>query len=75
MGGEMAQLLVLNQESYVPCIKLNGKPEVLVEIPLHWDQLFEKRARNAQRGIKDGNSKYEKLEGLTTEAQRIGMPK
>ena len=65
----MAQLMLQNQQSYVPCLKLKpDEIEILMEIPFHGDQLFEERARNAQWTFRDGTTKYDKLEGLTTEA-------
>jgi len=48
VSGEMPKLLQNNQESYVPSITLKGGQKKLVAtIPLHGDQLFEERARNA----------------------------
>ena len=48
VSGEMAKLLQNNQESYVPSIMLKGgQKKVVATIPLHGDQLFEERARNA----------------------------
>lgn len=64
----MAQLLIANQENYVPCISSgDGNQEVLTNIPLHGDQLFEERARNVQWTFQDGITAYDRLEGLTTE--------
>ena len=40
---------------------------VLAAVPLHGDQLLEERARNVQRTLRDGESQYDRLEGLTTE--------
>ncbi|KAK3741568.1 hypothetical protein QZH41_012511 [Actinostola sp. cb2023] len=68
VAGEMAQLLVTDQEKYVPCTTVDGKPEVLTQIPLHGDQLFEERARNVQWTFLDGINMYDRLEGITTEA-------
>lgn len=64
----MAQLLMADQKAYVPSTMVNGKPEILTQIPLHGDQLFEERARNVQSTFQDGGTKTERLEGITTEA-------
>lgn len=68
VSGDMAQLLQHNQEKYVPCIKLkDGQKELVATIPLHGDQLFEERARNAIWTFRDGENPYERLEGIDTE--------
>lgn len=65
----MAQLIMHNQGNYVPCkTSSGGQKEVLHHVPLHGDQLFEERARNAQWTFLDGASKYERLEGIHSEA-------
>ena len=64
----MAQLLMINQDKYVPCSITNGKPDIAVKIPLHGDQLFEERARNVQSTFIDGINSYDRLEGIITEA-------
>lgn len=64
----MAQLLVTDQEKYVPCTTVDGNPEVLTQIPLHGDQLFEERARNVQWTFLDGINMYDRIEGISTEA-------
>ena len=68
VAGEMAQLIMFDQETYVPCTTVNGKREILTQVPLHGDQLFEERARNVKWTFQDGTTKYDRLEGMTTEA-------
>lgn len=49
MSGEMAQLMMQNQEKYVPSIKHPNECEVHVEtIFFDGDALTEERARNVQ---------------------------
>lgn len=70
MAGDMTQLMMYNQEKYVPVFKTTGeKPEtvVLKAVPFHGDQLFEERARNTQWVNQDGDTSYDRLEGLETE--------
>ena len=68
VSGEMAQLMILNQERYVPAISTgHGKKEITSQVPMHGDQLFEERARNVQWTFRVGNDAFERLEGLTTE--------
>lgn len=67
ISGEMAQLLVHNQEKYVPCSTKEDKRTILACIPLHGDQLFEERARNVIWTYRDGMNSYERLEGIDTE--------
>lgn len=68
VSGDMAQLLQHNQQNYVPCIKLkDGQKKLVATIPLHGDQLFEERARNAIWTFQDGETSYERLEGIDTE--------
>ena len=65
----MAQLIMDNQEKYVPCeTNSEGEKKILHPVPLHGDQLFEERARNAQWTFQDGITKYERLEGIYPEA-------
>ncbi len=59
IAGEMAQLLVANQTTYVPKISTESGMGVLTPIPLHGDQLFEVRARNVQSTFKDGFQKLQ----------------
>ena len=64
----MAQLLLGNQEKYVPVCK-NGTDDctiVLSQVPYHGDQLFEERARNVQWTYQDGNDPYERIQGINT---------
>lgn len=65
----MAQLIMDNQDKHVLC-KTNsgGKKKILHPVPLHGDQLFEERARNARWTFQDGVTKYERLEGIFPEA-------
>ena len=68
VSGEMAQLMILNQERYVPAISTgHGKKEITSQVPMHGDQLFEERARNVQWTFRVGNDAFERLEGLATE--------
>lgn len=68
VSGEMAQLMISNQERYVPAISTgHGKKEITSQVPMHGDQLFEERARNVQWTFRVGNDAFERLEGLTTE--------
>ena len=62
----MAQLMMQNQEKYVPKIKQNvNNCEVHVEsIFFDGDALTEERARNVQWTFKDGDNKLDRLEGL-----------
>lgn len=65
----MAQIIMYDQEAYVPCqTKAAGEKEVVHPIPLHGDQLFEERARNTQWTFQDGMTNYERLEGILPEA-------
>lgn len=57
-----------NQRKYAPSNMVNDAPEILLEVPMHVDQLFEERCRNIQWTFQDGTSKYIRLEGITTEA-------
>lgn len=63
----MAQLIISNQEKYVPSFKTNQETVVLKTVPFHGDQLFEERARNIQWVYQDGDNAYDRLEGLETE--------
>jgi hypothetical protein len=64
----MAQLIMTNQQKYAPSNMINDVPDILMEVPMHGDQLFEERCRNVQWTFQDGTSKYDRLEGITTEA-------
>lgn len=60
--------MISNQERYVPAISTGqGKKEIISQVPMHGDQLFEERARNIQWTFRVGNDAFERLEGLTTE--------
>lgn len=63
IAGEMAQLLMKNQLSYVPC----SPAGVVTPIPFHGDQLFEERARNVRWTFQDGDNDLDCLEGLHSE--------
>ena len=69
VAGDMAQLLLKNQENYVPVCRnaSEGSTTVLSQIPYHGDQLFEERARNVQWTYQDGNDPYERIQGIDTE--------
>ena len=43
VASDMAQLLVHNQEKFVPCLETETKKVILESVPLHRDQLFEGR--------------------------------
>ena len=64
VAGDMAQLLVHNQEKFVPCLETETKKVILESVPLHGDQLFEERARNTAWTYRDGIDEYEQLEGI-----------
>ncbi|XP_078343148.1 uncharacterized protein LOC144628902 [Oculina patagonica] len=65
ISGELAQVMMRNQELYVPTIKLPNDQEVHVEtIFFDGDALTEERARNVQWMFKDGDNKLDRLEGL-----------
>ena len=50
-----------------PAFQDGNNRTVLAAVPLHGDQLLEERARNVQWTLRDGESQYDRLEGLTTE--------
>ena len=59
----MAQLLLKDQENYVPCE--GGDPKNILEtIVFDGDALTEERARNVQWTFKDGDCPFDRLEGL-----------
>lgn len=65
----MAQLIMSNQEKYVPrCTTADGQKDVLRPVPFHGDQLFEERAHNSQWIFQDGVNKFDRLEGILPEA-------
>jgi len=67
VGSEMAQLMLSNQQKYVPTLKTKEETVILKPIPFHGDQLFEERARNIQWVYQDGDNEFDRLEGLNTE--------
>ena len=65
ISGEMTQLMMHNQEKYVPTVELESGSEAHVEqIFFDGDALTEERARNVQWTFKDGDNKLDRLEGL-----------
>ena len=67
VSGDIAQLLQLNQEKYVPCLTNGAKKTILTQIPLHGDQLFEERARSVIWTHRDVINFYERLEDINSE--------
>ena len=67
VAGQMAQLLIKNQENYVPCCGEGDSKKVLTPIPFHGDQLFEERARNVIGTFRDGDNGFDRLEGIQPE--------
>ena len=67
IASEMTQLLISNQDKYVPTLKTDNETVILKSVPFHGDQLFEERARNTQWVYQDGDNAYDRLEGLETE--------
>lgn len=68
ISGEMAQLMISNQERYVPTsVSGSGNKEIVSPIGMHGDQLFEERARNVQWTYRFEENKFDKLEGINTE--------
>ena len=64
MAEEMAQLLIRNQEKYVPTKGSGETRRLLDSILFDGDQLREKRACNSPLIFKDGDSDFDRLEGL-----------
>lgn len=64
----MANLLITNQEKYVPKCSSADEKKILISVPFHGDQLFEERARNTKWTYQDGTNQYDMLEGLQPEA-------
>ena len=62
----MAQLMMDNQEKYVPTVKLrNGCDQVHVEqIFFDGDALTKERSRNVQWTFKVGDNQLDRLEGF-----------
>ncbi|CAB3998266.1 Hypothetical predicted protein [Paramuricea clavata] len=71
ISGEMAQLLITNQDKYVPKTSSSdchsGSQNVVSKIPFHGDQLFDERARNVKWTFQDGDNDIDCLEGLVPE--------
>ena len=72
VAGDMAQLLLKNQEKYVPATVIkedDTKKEtcILNTVAFHGDQLFEERARNTQWTYQLGDTPFGRLEGFHTE--------
>ena len=68
VAGDMAQLLMKNQENYVPVLKVNDDVSCLLAIiPMYGDQLFEERARNTQWTYQLGESALDRLDSIETE--------
>lgn len=63
----MAQFLISHQDKYVPSCSNTLGEFTVHQVPLHGDQLFEERARNAQWTFQDGNNPCDRLEGFRTE--------
>lgn len=63
VSGEMAKLMISNQQKYVPCLK----SDVISPVPLHGDQLFEERSRNVKWTFRVGDNKFDRLDGITPE--------
>ena len=61
----MAQLLQNNQKQYVPLS--SDKKKTLLPVHLHGDELFEERLHNVKWTFQDGESSFERLEGLEPE--------
>ena len=69
IASEIANLLITNQEKYVPRYCLDGnEKKILQPVPLNGDQLFEERARNTKWTYQDRINQYDKLEGVQPEA-------
>ena len=74
VAGEMVQLLIKNQENYVPCCGEGDLRKVLTPIPFHGDQLFEERARNVIGTFQDGDKDLTALR-VFGPSLLTGMPK
>ena len=55
VAGDMAELLMHDQEKFVLCLRTDNKKVILKRVPLHGDQLFEERARNTAWTFRDLN--------------------
>jgi hypothetical protein len=67
VAAEMAQILKSYQANYVPCLNWDDEQIFLSTVPVHGDQLFEERGRNVKWTFRDGESEYDRLEGLLSE--------
>ena len=67
VAADMSQILKSFHQKCVPCVQDGNNRTVLSAVPLHGDQLLEERARNVQWTFRDGESQYDRLEGMTTE--------
>ncbi|XP_028414794.1 uncharacterized protein LOC114537881 [Dendronephthya gigantea] len=67
VASEMVQLLQTNHERYVPAIKCEDGNIILEQVPLHGYQLFEERSRNAKWSMQDGDTEWDRLDGIETE--------
>ncbi|CAB3986486.1 hypothetical protein AC249_AIPGENE16794 [Paramuricea clavata] len=67
IAGEMAQLLIKNQNKYVPSCGKGESKKVITPIPFHGDQLFEERARNVIWTFQDGDNEFDSIKGLNPE--------
>ncbi|CAB3979745.1 Hypothetical predicted protein [Paramuricea clavata] len=69
LNDEMIDILADIHEHYLPCEKVVYKDgsessHILTQLFLGGDQLTEERARNAQKGHADGDTTFERLEGI-----------
>ena len=67
VAADMSQILRASTRNMYPAFQDGNNGKVLAAVPLHGDQLLEERARNVQWTLRDGESHYDRLEGLTTE--------
>ena len=67
VAADMAQILKDYESKYVPCFVSDNKKEVVATVPVHGDQLFEERARNVEWTFRDGQSSFDRLEGVPPE--------
>ena len=67
IAGEMAQLLIKNQNKYVPSCGNGESKKIITPIPFHGDQLFEERARNVIWTFQDGDNEFDRIKGLNPE--------
>jgi hypothetical protein len=62
VASEMANLLITNQEKYVPKSCLDDNKQILRPVAFHGDQHFQERARNTKWTYQDGVNEYDKLQ-------------